>query len=121
MPLCWMSCTLQMCRHPMDDRIKRSRHQEKRVAKRLNARVQPRSGAGWIHKSDVRDEYFLYEMKRTDAKQITIKSSVLTDLYKHSLDVDRIPVLHIELCDKRYVILSENDFEELREHYIQGD
>lgn len=104
----------------MDDRHKRSRQQEKRVAKRLNGRVQPRSGAGWLHKSDVRDDHFLYEMKRTNAKQITVKASVLEDLYRNALEVDRIPVLHLELGDRRYVVLSEHDFEELREHYTEG-
>lgn len=105
----------------MDDRHKRSRLQEKRVAKRIGGRIQPRSGAGWIHKSDVRDTEFLYEMKRTDAKQITVKASVLEELQKHALDTDRIPVLHLELGNKRYVVLSENDFEELREYYSESN
>jgi hypothetical protein len=105
----------------MDDRLKKSQQQEKRAAKRLNARIQPRSGAGWIHKGDVSDAQFLYEMKRTDAKSITLKLEYLETISKHALQLGKIPVVHLEIGNKRFVVLAESDFEELREHQSEGD
>lgn len=100
----------------MDERIKRSRKQEQRIAKVTGGTRNAGSGNGWKRKHDVRsggNEGFLWEMKRTDKKQITIKSSDLDSVRKIAWSEGRTPVFHIELDGRRYVLLEEPDFMEL--------
>lgn len=42
--------------------------------------------------------------------QITIKASTLKDLERHAALADQIPVLHIRLGGKNYVLLTETDY-----------
>ena len=84
--------------------------QEKRVAKRIGGRRQPGSGNGWRHKNDVAHVDCLLEMKHTDKKQITIKQADLDALRYHAVLIGKVPVLHIEIGDRRYVMVEEDDF-----------
>ncbi len=69
------------------------------------------SGAGWVHKNDVRNANLLIENKRTDNKKsITIKSTDLIDLWHNAVREGRMPVLQFDLNQRRYVILTEDDF-----------
>jgi hypothetical protein len=52
-------------------------------------------------------------MKRTDKKQITLKLDDLTQLEKQACLEDRMPLFHVEIQDKRYVMLTEDDAMEL--------
>jgi hypothetical protein len=100
----------------MDDRMKRSQAQEKRIAKSTGGSRNAGSGNGWQRKHDVRSggqEGFLWEMKRTDKKQITIKASDLDSVRKIAWQEGRTPVFHIELAGRRYVLLEEPDFMEM--------
>jgi hypothetical protein len=100
----------------MDDRMKRSQLQEKRIAKSTGGSRNSGSGNGWQRKHDVRSgghEGFLWEMKRTDKKQITIKASDLDSVRKIAWQEGRTPVFHIELAGRRYVLLEEPDFMEM--------
>lgn len=103
----------------MDDRIARSRAQEKRVAKRHGGTRNAGSGNGWTRKADVRSSIgsldFLWEMKRTDAKSISLKHSDLETVRSQAWSEGRMPILHLELCGRQYVVLEEPDFETLLE------
>lgn len=97
----------------MDERIRKSRLQEKRVASKVGGTQNAGSGNG-NRKNDVRQKgEALWEMKRTDRKSITIKATDLRDLRKNALDLGVRPVMHIELGGRRYVVIEEDDYDEL--------
>lgn len=93
----------------MDERILKSRAQEKRVARKVGGTLNAGSGNG-NRKNDVREKKVLWEMKRTDARSITIKATDLRDLRKNASLEHRLPVMHIELGGRRYVVIEEDDF-----------
>lgn len=94
----------------MDERILKSRNQEKRIARKVGGTLNAGSGNG-NRKNDVRQRgEVLWEMKRTDAKTITIKATDLRDLRKNAALEGRLPVMHIELGGRRYVVIEEDDF-----------
>jgi hypothetical protein len=94
-------------------RIK-SDKQEDRLAKMLGGLVNPGSGSGWRKRQDVRSPGYLWEMKRTDnIKSISIRVDALEQLRKHALLDDRIPAMHIEIGNRKYVLLHEDDFLEI--------
>lgn len=94
----------------MDNRLKRSRAQEKKTASLHQGTVNAGSGNGWVRKSDVRTRYTLIETKRTDAKQITLTDKALRTNHDLSWAEGRIPVLGFELQGKRYIVLEEDDY-----------
>lgn len=99
-----------------DDRLKKSQDQEHRIAKITGGSRNAGSGNGWKRKHDVRSggrEGFLWEMKRTDAKQITLKAKDLESVRKVAWAEGRSPVFHFQLQGRNYVILEEDDFLEL--------
>jgi len=103
----------------MTEHLKRSQKQEARVSDMTRGSRNAGSGNGWQRKGDIRSETsssgkFLWEMKRTsNKKQITVKVADLETIRHHAWADSRIPVFHIEIDDKRYVILQEDDFLEL--------
>ena len=98
----------------LDPRIKKSRDQEKRLAKATGGSVSARSGAGWVRKGDVRSGSALWEMKRTDNKrQITLKSDDLETIRKQAWAEGRTPMLGFHLAGRDYVVLEEGDYLEL--------
>lgn len=97
----------------MDDKLRRSRAQEKRGAARNGGRVQPGSGNGVFRKGDVRNEDTLFEYKRTDKAQMTLKAEWLEDIRKHALIDGRIPALGIQLGGRDWVLLPEDDYRDL--------
>lgn len=70
---------------------------EKIIAKKLNKRRVPMSGAG-IEKEDITDDNFLGQIKATSKKSISIKRDDVNALIKHSLISHKIPlwVFHFE-------------------------
>lgn len=100
----------------MNEPLKKSQNQEKRIAKVTGGSRNAGSGNGWQRKHDVRSgghDGILWEMKRTDKKQITIKASDLESVRKIAWSEGRTPVLHIELSGRRYVLIEEPDFMEM--------
>jgi hypothetical protein len=94
----------------VDDRILKSRRQEKRIATKVGGTLNAGSGNG-NRKNDVRQRgEVLWEMKRTDSRSITIKATDLRDLRKQASLEGRLPVMHIELGGRRYVVIEEDDF-----------
>lgn len=97
------------------DALKKSQAQERRIAKRHGGTLNSGSGNQWRRKNDVRSDGVLWEMKRTDKKQITIKADDIEDLRRNATLEDRMPVLHVEIGKRRCVILLEEDYESLVE------
>jgi hypothetical protein len=96
------------------DIIKKSRKQEKRSADTYRGSRNAGSGSGWMRKNDVRSKEFLIENKLTIAtKSITIKDVDLRELRERAIIEDRVPILQFDLANRRYVILTEDDFLEL--------
>ena len=97
-----------------DPRRARSDAQEARFADLIGGRVNPGSGSGWKRRQDVRTIEWLWENKRTDNKRsISIKLDDVEQLRRHALREGRTPGMHIEIVDKRFVLLAEEDFLEL--------
>ncbi len=91
----------------------RADSQERRVAKRVNARVQPGSGSSSVNRNDSVSDNLLVENKgrtRVDAKQITLKLVDLQQLQHNAAVVDRVGVLSFELGGEDWFVLSEVDF-----------
>lgn len=102
----------------MNEGLRRSRAQEKRGAAALGGTRNPGSGNGWSKKNDVRTETELIEYKcraREDAKSISIKVTDLRDVEKNSLLEGRRPLLGFDLGGRDYVILTVEDYMELRD------
>lgn len=98
----------------MDERIKRSRQQEKRGAKKLGGVVQPRSGAGWKRKGDVRTATSGVEFKRTGKQQITIKAADLRKIEIEASVEGRDTLFGFEVGGRDYWILSDAELQTLR-------
>lgn len=97
----------------MDEKIKKSRAQEERLADRYGGTRNAGSGNQWRRKHDVRTPGYLWECKRTDGKQITLKLEDLDSVRKEAWSEDRTPIMHIEIGDRRYIMLEEVDAEEM--------
>lgn len=97
-----------------DQRIKRSRAQEKRVAKAMGAVQHGGSGAGPWRKNDLHTSRFLVEAKcraKPDAKQITIKLTDLQDVAKNAAIAGLEPALTFELGGVDYLIIPNASVE----------
>ena len=99
----------------MDERIARSRAQENRVAKRTGGSRNSGSGNGWKRKSDVRSPGLLWEMKRTDSRQITLKADDFDTVRKQAWAEGASPIMHLEFGGRAYVILEEHEYFELQD------
>ena len=96
----------------MDERLRRSRAQEKRIARILGGKRHAGSGNGYS-KNDAHNEYFLVECKgRLERNQhsITIKAADLTALQMRAYSQGRLPLFEVELGGHTYVIIPEDDF-----------
>jgi hypothetical protein len=82
------------------DQQRKSRKQEERVAKRVGGRRQPASGALPVPslKGDIREDRFLIEAKRTDAKSLSIKSEWLMKIESQAEAVGKLPAVSIEIA-----------------------
>ena len=95
--------------------LKESQKHEKRLAKRVGGKRNAASGAMWNRKGDVRSDDLLIEHKYTGKKQYTLKSIDLEKNVTNAILESRMPVFGISLNSKNYVILTEDDFLEMRE------
>lgn len=104
----------------MNEAKRLSKEQEKRTAKRYGGQVNAGSGAFWMRKGDVRSDRFLFENKlrmrdSKTPKQFILKSDELVKLSREAAADGRIPVMQIDLDGRRYVVLKEDDFDEIIE------
>jgi hypothetical protein len=88
--------------------------QEKRGAERFGGYVNPGSGNGWLHKSDVRTPDFLIEYKRTDKQSFILKQKELNTAETQALLENRLMLFGIQLGNRNYILLTEEDFDTLR-------
>jgi hypothetical protein len=94
---------------------KQSKKHEDRLAKRIGGKRNAASGAFWSRKGDVRSDDLLVEHKWTGKKQVTVKSEVLEKIVREAILDGRMPVLGFHLNGEDYVMLTEDDFLELRQ------
>ena len=94
---------------------KQSQKHEKRLAKKVNGTTTAASGAFWSRKGDVRSYDLLIEHKWTGKKSFSLKAEVLEKIVKEAIIDYRMPVLGISLNSQNYVLLTEDDFLEMRE------
>lgn len=101
----------------MSELIRRSRQQEKRASFVTRGKVQPRSGAGWVHKGDVRSDRFLVECKRTDQESFRVTKDLMGSVDIDARSVGKLPVLHVEIgygkSSSRYWVLPDWAWAEL--------
>lgn len=99
----------------MDERKVRSKKQESKVAKELNGRTTPASGALWGAKADVRNDIFLVECKTTEKDFYSLTFTVWDKINKEAIkDGLRIPVMCIDLNNgkDRYAVMSVKDLQD---------
>jgi hypothetical protein len=95
---------------------KQSKKHEDRLAKAIGGQRSAASGAFWSRKGDVRSTDLLIEHKWTGKASFTVKAAVLEKIVKEAILDSRTPVLGISLNNENYVILTEDDFLELRQN-----
>lgn len=94
----------------MDDRLRKSRRQEREGMRKLGGRQTGRSGANWHSKNDGRTVETLVEYKRTDnKKQITIHYTDLRDAERNALAEGRTMEFRFELMNREYVVRTAVD------------
>jgi hypothetical protein len=92
-----------------------SKKHEDRLAKVIGGSRIAASGAFWSRKGDVRSKDLLVEHKWTGKKQVTVQAIVLEKIVKEAILDGRMPVLGFHLNGENYVMLTEDDFLELRQ------
>ena len=96
-----------------------SKKHENRLAKAVNGSTIAASGAFWSRKGDVRSDDLLIEHKWTGKQQVTVKAVVLEKIVKEAILDGRTPVLGFYLNGENYVMLTEDDFLELRQILLE--
>ena len=94
---------------------KESKKHEARLAKKLSGQRSAGSGMFWSRKGDVRSQDLLLEHKWTGKASFTVKAAVLEKIVKEAILDGRMPVLGISLNSENYILLTEDDFLELRQ------
>lgn len=94
---------------------KQSQKHEKRLAKKVDGSKTAASGAFWSRKGDVRSHDLLIEHKWTGKKSFSIKALEVEKIVTEAIIDSRMPVFGISLNNKNYVLLTEDDFLEMRE------
>ena len=91
-----------------------SKKHEDRLAGLVSGQRSVGSGAFWSRKGDVRSTDLLIEHKWTGKASFTVKATVLEKIVKEAILDNRTPVLGFSLNNENYVMLTEDDFLELR-------
>lgn len=97
---------------------KQSKKHERRLAKLVGGSRNAGSGAFWSRKGDVRSDDLLIEHKWTGKKSFTMKSAVLEKIVTEAILDGRTPVLGFSLNNQNYVVLTEDDFMDLRDSLL---
>lgn len=98
---------------------RKSKCQEDRVAKELNAFRQPASGALDGMKGDVKHDDFLIEAKRTDSNVLPVSTRWLKKITKEAEEIGKVPALTLEWGDmfvgveKDWIVIPLSVFKEL--------
>ena len=97
---------------------KESQRHEARLAKAVGGTTNAASGAFWSRKGDVRSRDLLIEHKWTGKASFTVKATVLEKIVQEAVLDGRMPILGVSLNNENYVLLTEDDFLEMR-HNLQ--
>jgi len=97
--------------------LKKSQKHEARLAGVLDGKRNAGSGAFWSRKGDVRSADILLEHKYTGKASFTVKAAVLEKIVKEAILESRMPVLGVSLNSENYVLLTEDDFLEMRQSF----
>lgn len=97
----------------MAEEHKRSKKQEDRIAGAYKGSRNVMSGAGWSKKADVRTDTFLVEAKTTLKGSYSLKLKELRELRLQAIADDRVPLFMIDIQGHGYVVLDEDDFQEM--------
>lgn len=89
--------------------MKEWERQERRVAKKVSGKRQPGSGSGWLHQNDVKSDEYLWELKQTDGKSISIKAEDWEKVRRNALMSGRKAAMHLQIGKYRLVVLDEGD------------
>ncbi|MFE2539083.1 hypothetical protein [Actinacidiphila glaucinigra] len=94
----------------MDRRIKASRDQEKKLAKKIGGTTTAGSGNGWAVKNDVRNTRWSIECKTTGASRFTLTHAALVAAEKNAILDMREMALAVEMCGRTWVVIPESTF-----------
>lgn len=111
----------------MDEKIRRSRKQERDGAKRYGGTVNSQSGAGDIRKNDVRTPDESIEFKSTLAASYSLKRDDLATAWKYAIMDSRRMIFGIEFAERsnvigaprRYIVMPEDDYLAMRERLVE--
>lgn len=99
---------------------KKSKLQEKQVAKDLDAKTVIASGALWGSKGDVRHDEFLVECKTTDKSFYSLTMKVWEKIEKEAIkDSIRTPLMCVDVNGgkDRFAVFLEKDFRHYNTYY----
>lgn len=89
----------------------RSKKQEKKIAKAINGKEVPASGALPFWKNDVYSRFWQVEGKYTDRASFSIKRQYLEQLVIEAHKNWRLPALVVEFSPKEiYVVITWNEW-----------
>lgn len=113
--MCWTQLKLGLSLRMKSKGQKESKKHEVRLAKKIGGQRSAGSGAFWSRKGDVRSSDVLIEHKYTGKTSFTVKAAVLEKIVKEAILESRMPLLGISLNNNNYILLTEDDFLELRQ------
>ena len=99
----------------------RTLESEQKSAEALGGRAQPASGAGSMHKGDIKLEHFLIDKKETRAQSILVHGKDLTKITREADGESKTPALLIQIegvpqtVSREWVCLPLEKFAELFE------
>ena len=117
--MCLTQLKLGLSSHMKSKGQKESKKHEVRLAKKLGGKRNAGSGAFWSRKGDVRSKDLLIEHKWTGKASVSVKAAVLEKIVTEAILDGRLPVLGFHLNGENYVMLTENDFLELRQNILE--
>ena len=89
---------------------------EKRLAEDGEGSLQPGSGNGPFHKSDLKSKTCLVEAKETSGVvTYSLLKKDLKNLESHAINAHRMPVLMLNFSGDEYVILRRVDWKVIKE------
>lgn len=91
---------------------KASQEQEADVARRVGGRVQPASGAGWMHKGDVSETDFLIECKMTGARSYRLTLDTLLKIEREAILENKEFALFLRIAGRDYAVIDADVFSE---------
>lgn len=91
-----------------------SQKHERRLKGKYGGRVTAASGAFWSRKGDVITDDYLIEHKYTSKNSATVSRAVLDKIEGEAISEGLTPILALHIGGRDYVVLTEEDFDELR-------